>query len=224
MSPFEALYGRSCRTPLNWSESGERVYFGPDIVMGAEEKVKTIQERLRAAQSRQKQYADRGRQELRFKVGDHVYLKVTPFKGTQRFQEKGKLAPRYVGPFRILARRGAVAYQLELPQSLSTIHNVFHISQLRKCLRVPIEATNYEDIDIQSNLSYKEHPIRILDQAERKTRNKTTKFVKVQWSRHSEREATWEQEDRFRQSYPELFGIEYVHSQPSHSSCSISSY
>jgi len=112
-----------------------------------------------------------------------------------------------------LARRGAVAYQLELPQSLSTIHNVFHISQLRKCLRVPIEATNYEDINIQPNLSYKEHPIRILDQAERKTRNKTTKFVKVQWSRHSEREATWEQEDQFRQSYPELFEIEYVHSQ-----------
>ena len=224
MSPFEALYGRSCRTPLNWSESGERVYFGPDIVMEAEEKVKTIQERLQAAQSRQKRYADRGRWELYFKVGDYAYLKVTPFKGTQRFQEKGKLAPHYVGPFRILARRGAVAYQLELPQSLSTIHNIFHISQLRKCLRVPIEATNYEDIDIQPNLSYKEHPIQILDQAEHKTRNKTTKFVKVQWSRHSEREATWEQEDRFRQSYPELFGIEYVHSQPSHSSCSISSY
>ena len=128
MSPFEALYGRSCRTPLNWSESGERVYFGPDIVMEAEEKVKTIQERLRAAQSRQKQYADRGRWELYFKVSDYAYLKVTPFKGTQRFQEKGKLAPRYVGPFRILARCGAVAYQLELPQSLSTIHNVFHVS------------------------------------------------------------------------------------------------
>ena len=97
--------------------------------MEAKEKVKTIQERLRAAQSRQKQYVDRRRRELCFKVGDHVYLKVTPFKGTQRFQEKGKLAPRYVGPFRILARRGAVAYQLELPQSLSTIHDVFHVSQ-----------------------------------------------------------------------------------------------
>ena len=100
--------------------------------MEAEDKVNTIQERLRAAQSRQKQYADRGRRELRFKVGDHVYHKVTPFKGTQRFQEKSKLAPRYVGPFRILARRGVVAYQLELPQSLSTIHNVFHVYQLRK--------------------------------------------------------------------------------------------
>ena len=165
--------------------------------MEAEEKVKTIQERLRAAQSRQKHYADWRRRELCFKIGDHVYLKVTPFKGTQRFQEKGKLDPRCVGPFRILARRGAVAYQLELPQSLLTIHNVFHVSQLKKCLRVPMEATNYEDLDIQPNLSYKEHPIRILDRAEHKTRNKTTKFVKVQWSRHSKREATWEQEDQF---------------------------
>ena len=159
MPPFEALYGRSCRTPLNWSESGERVYFGPDIVMEAEEKVKTIQERLRAAQFRQKHYADRRKWMLEFQVGDHVYLKVTPFKGTQWFQEKGKLAPHYVGPFRILARRGAVAYQLELPQSLSTIHNVFHVSQLKKCLKVPIEATYFEDLDIQPNLSYKEHPI-----------------------------------------------------------------
>ena len=125
--------------------------------MEAEEKVKTIQEQLRAAQSRQNQYADRGRRELYFKVGDYAYLKVTPFRGTQRFQEKGKLAPRYVGLFRILTRQGAVAYQLELSQSLSTIHNVFHVSQLRKCLRVPIEATNYEDLDIQPNLSYKEH-------------------------------------------------------------------
>ena len=115
------------------------------------------------AQSRQKHYADRRRRELCFKVGDHVYLKVTPFKGTQRFQEKGKLAPRYVGPFWILAKRGAVAYRLELPQSLSTIHDVFRISQLKKCLRVPIEATNFEDLDIQPNLSHKEHPIRILD-------------------------------------------------------------
>ena len=123
-----------------------------------------------------------------------------------------------------MAKLGVVAYRLELPQSLSTIHDVFHVSQLRKCLRVPIEATNYEDLNIQPNLSYKEHPIRILDQAERKTRNKTTKFVKVQWSRHSEREATWEQEDQFQQSYPDLFENEYVHSQSSHLSYSISSF
>ena len=165
--------------------------------MEAEEKVRVIQERLRAAQSRQKHYADRQRWILEFQVGDHVYLKVTPFKGTQWFQEKGKLAPRYIGPFQILARRGAVAYQLELPSSLSSIHNVFHVSQLKKYLRVPMEATNYEDLDIQPNLSYQEHPIRILDRVERKIRNKVTNFVKVQWSRHSEREATWKKKINF---------------------------
>jgi hypothetical protein len=208
MSPFEALYGRSCRTPLNWSESGERRYFGPDIVIEAEEKVKMIQERLQTAQLRQKHYADRRRRQIEYKVGDHVYLKVSPFKGTKRFQEKGKLAPRYVGPFRIVARRGAVAYQLELPQSLSSLHDVFHVSQLKKCFKEtnPNDmAVNIDDINLQPNLSYKEYPIRILDRAERKTRNKVTKFVKVQWSRHSVREATWEQEDQLRKDYPNLF-------------------
>ncbi|WVZ64251.1 hypothetical protein U9M48_013803 [Paspalum notatum var. saurae] len=200
MSPFELLYGGNCRTPVNWSESGERSNFGPDLVLEAKEKVRLVQERLSAAQGRQKHYVDRRRRELSFDQGDHVYLKVTPFKGTKRFQEKGKLAPRFVGPFKILARVGGVAYRLDLPSSLSTIHPVFHVSQLRKCIRVPTEVTNLEEIDLQPNLSYQEHPIRILDQAECKTRNKTTKFVKVQWSQHSEREATWEQEDRIRQT------------------------
>ncbi|WVZ85071.1 hypothetical protein U9M48_032029 [Paspalum notatum var. saurae] len=144
----------------------------------AEESVRLVQERQHAAQGRQKHYADRRRRELSFDLGDFVSLKVTPFKGIKRFQEKGKLAPRFVGPFKILARVGAVAY--------------------RKCIRVPTKVTNLEEIDLQPNLAYQEHPIRILDQAERKTRNKTTKFVKVQWSQHSEWEATWEQEDHIR--------------------------
>src|SRR5207237_7260902 len=103
---------------------------------------------LRAAQSRQKSYTDRRRRELVFEVGDFVYLKVTPFKGTRRFQVKGKLAPRYVGPFRIVERCGSVAYQLELPPSMSSIHDVFHISQLKKCLRVPTEVTSVEELEL----------------------------------------------------------------------------
>jgi hypothetical protein len=99
MSPFEALYGRRCRTPINWSESGERPFFGPDLVKDAENQVKIIRENLRIAQSRQKTYADRRRREFHFKVGDHVYLKVSPFKGTRHFQVRGKLAPRFVGSF-----------------------------------------------------------------------------------------------------------------------------
>ena len=113
-----------------------------------------IRERLRAAQSRQKSYADRRRRELSFEVDDHVYLKVSPMKGIHRFQVKGKLAPRYIGPFRILAKLGSVAYQLEMPPSLADVHDVFHVSQLKKCLRIPTEATELEKLDLQPDLSY----------------------------------------------------------------------
>lgn len=144
MSPFEVLYGRRCRTPLNWSNSGERQLFGPDLINEAEEQVQLIRDRLRATQSRQKCYADRRQHELSFEVNDYVYLKVTPMKGVHRFHLKGKLAPCYIRPFRIPAKRGVVAYQLELPPSLSEVHIVFHVSQLKKCLRVPTEATELE--------------------------------------------------------------------------------
>ena len=110
MSPFKALYGRACWTPLNWSESGERPFYGPDLVVEAEEQVRLIRDSLKTAQSRQKSYGDHHRRELSFEVDDYVYLKVSPMKGTHRFQVKGKLAPRYIGPFRIIAKRGAVAY------------------------------------------------------------------------------------------------------------------
>nr|ABA96052.1 retrotransposon protein, putative, Ty3-gypsy subclass [Oryza sativa Japonica Group] len=129
MAPYEALYGRKCRTPLLWDQTGERQVFGTDILREAEEKVKIIQERLRVAQSRHKSYADNRRRDLSFEEGDHVYLRVTPLRGVHRFHNKGKLAPRFVGPYKIVSRRGDVAYQLELPQSLAGVHNVFHVSQ-----------------------------------------------------------------------------------------------
>jgi hypothetical protein len=173
-------------------------------VKDAEDQVKIIRENLRIAQSRQKIYADHRRRELFFKVGDHVYLKVSPFKGTRHLQVRGKLAPRYVGPFRITKRVGVVAYQLDLPQSLSAIHNVFHISQLKKCLCVPTDTANLETLDLQPGLTYEEHLKAILDHDERKVKRSMVKFVKVQWSNHSEDEATWEREDRLCQEYPDL--------------------
>jgi hypothetical protein len=115
MAPFEALYGRRCRTPLSWYETGECQIFGPDLVTEAEEKVKLIQANLKATQSRQKSYADQRRKPLQFQVGDFVYLRVSPTKGVQRFGIKGKLAPRYVGPFEILEVCGLVAYRIHLP-------------------------------------------------------------------------------------------------------------
>jgi hypothetical protein len=204
MSPFEALYGRRCRTPLNWSETGERQLFGPDLIKEAEEQVRVIRDRLRMAQSRQKSYSDPKHRDVTYEPGEKAYLRVTPFKGTHRFQVKGKLAPRYIGPYKILAKRGAVAYELELPSSLSTVHNVFHVSQLRKC-PAPTEEVRAEDLNLKEDLTYREHPVRILEEAERKTRRRTIKFLKVQWSNHTEKEATWEREDLLQAEYPSLF-------------------
>nr|CAD41297.2 OSJNBa0020J04.2 [Oryza sativa Japonica Group] len=178
MSPNEALFGRRCRTPLMWSETGERAVFGPDIINEAEEKVRLIRDRLKVAQSRQKSYADTRRRNLEFKEGDYVYLKVSPMRGTKRFRVKGKLAPRYVGPFQITARRGEVAYQLQLPENIADVHPVFHVSQLKKCLRVPEEQAPLEEIHISNDLTYPEHPIRILDEAEKRTRSKVWRMNK----------------------------------------------
>lgn len=173
MSPFEALYGRACRIPLNWSESGERPFYGPDLVVDTEEQVRLIRDRLRMTQSRQKCYADRRRRELSFEVDNHVYLKVTPMKGTHRFQVKGKLAPRYIRPFRILAKTRSYGVSTGVAYFSSAVHNTFHVSQLKKCLRIPTEATAYENIDLQPDLSYQEHPMGILGEMQRKTRNRT---------------------------------------------------
>jgi hypothetical protein len=128
MAPFEALYGRKCRNPLFWNQIGESQMFGPKILRDADEQVQTIRQNLKAAQSRQKSYADTRRRDLEFKIGDYVYLKVSPMRGVKSFSVKGKLSPRYVGPFKIMGRRGQVAYQLELPENLSGVHNVFHVS------------------------------------------------------------------------------------------------
>jgi hypothetical protein len=124
-----------------------------------------IRESLKVAQSRQKSYADK-RRDLSFKIGDFIYLKVSPMRGTHRFKVKEKLAPRYVGPFKIVDRKGEVAYQLELPPQLSDVHDVFHVSQLKKCLRVPEEQLPLEELDLGDDLSYIEKPVRILDMAE----------------------------------------------------------
>nr|CAE05045.2 OSJNBa0049H08.6 [Oryza sativa Japonica Group] len=189
---------------LCWNEVGEALVFGPDILKSAEEQVKLIRERLKTAQNRQKNYADNRRRDLEFEKGDHVYLRVSPLRGMRRFGMSGKLAPRYIGPYLITARRGEVAYQLELPEGLADVHNVFHVSQLKKCLRVPEEQVLLGNIELEKNLTYKERPIKVLEEAERQTRRKTTKFYKVQWSNHSEDEATWEREDLLRAEFPEL--------------------
>ena len=138
---------------------------------------------------------------MTFNFSDHVYLRVSPTKGVQRFGIKGKLAPRCVGPYEIIEECGPVAYRLRLPSRLAAIHNVFHISQLRKCIRVSTEIIDQQELLVEPDLSYTEYPLRILDQKKRGTRRKVVKMYKIQWSHHTEEEATWETEDYLSRHY-----------------------
>jgi hypothetical protein len=140
-----------------------------------------------------------------FEVGEFVYLKVSPMRGMKRFKAKGKLSPRYIGPFKILERKGEVAYQLDLLDRLSDDHDVFHVSQLKKCLRVPEEQLPMEELNVNEDLTYSEYPVRILETSRRITRSKVINMCKVLWSHHSEDEATWEREDELRTEFPQLF-------------------
>jgi hypothetical protein len=173
--------------------------------MEAEDKVRLIQNNLKTAQSQQKSYADIRRRPLQFQVGDFVYLRVSPTRSVQRFGVKGKLASRYIGPFEILEDCGPVAYRLQLPPQLAAIHNIFHVSQLKKCVKIPIEIIESQAIEIEPDLTYIKHPIRILDIKERSTRRKTIKMYKIQWDHHTEEEATRETESYLQHNFPDFF-------------------
>jgi hypothetical protein len=204
MAPFDVLYGHRCRTPLNWIQLGEKVIFGLGLVEEAEATVHHIQDNLKAAKARQETYANKRCRPLEFEVGDHVYLRVSSMKGVKRFGVEGKLAPRYIRPFPILEKCGSVAYKLGLPPSLAKVHNIFHVSQLKKCLKAPVDIMLPEVTPLEADLSYLEHPIKVLDQKDRVTRRKTIKFFKIQWNNHSEEEATWESENFLRSHHPDF--------------------
>ena len=200
--------------PIVMEWCGRKKFFGPELIKEAEEKVKLVKDKLNIAQFRQKSYADPKRREVTYEVGDRAYLRVSPLRGVKRFGVKGKLAPRYVGPFKILCRKGEVDYEIELPESLSAVHNVFHVSQLKKC-HPEMEETSLKDtipleeVQLESDLTYEEKPIKIIETAERVTQTKTIKFCKVQWNHHSEEEATWEREDDLRKYHPHLFSSQF---------------
>jgi hypothetical protein len=202
MAPFEALYGRRCHTPLNWIEQGEKAFFGPDLLEEAEAIVCCIQGNLKVAKSSGEAYANKSYWPLEFKVGDHVYLRVSPMKGVKRFGVKGKIVPRYIGPFPILKKCGTMAYKLDLPQSLATVHNIFHVSQLKKWLKAPMDVLLTEVTPLKADLSYPEKSIKVLDQKDRIMRCQMIKFFKIQWSNHSKEEATWDSEDFLRSRHP----------------------
>jgi hypothetical protein len=187
--PFETSYGRKCRTLLNWIEPGEKAIFSPDIVDDAEPMIHRIQDNLKAGKSRQERYANKWRQPLQFEVGDHVYLKISPMKGVKRFGVKGKSSPRYIRQFSILEKCGTVTYKLELSPSLAGVHNIFHVSQLKKCLKAHAYIVLPEVAPLESDLAYLKHLIKILDQKSHVTRRKTITFYKIQWSNYMVEEA-----------------------------------
>ena len=155
---------------MHWDEVGERQLLGPEAVRQAQEAVTLIRQRMLAAQSRQKSYADTKRRDVEFQVGDQVFLKISPMKGVKRFGKKGKLSPRFIGPFEILDKVGAVAYRLALPPALADSHNVFHISMLRRYVSDPSHVLKYDTIALQKDLSYEERPVSILDRGMKELR------------------------------------------------------
>ena len=205
MAPYEALYGKQCRTPLCWDEVGERKLTAPELVQITTDKIKIIRERLQTAQSRQKSYADNRRKDLEFQVGDWVFLKLSPWKGIIRFGKRGKLSPRFIGPYLITERIGAVAYRLDLPSELYRVHDVFHVSMLLKYVADPSHILEMQPVTLREDLVYEEEPVQILDRKEQVLRNKIIPIVKVLWRNHNVEEATWESENQMREQYPHLF-------------------
>ncbi|CAL0324551.1 unnamed protein product [Lupinus luteus] len=205
MAPYEALYGRKCRTPLCWFETGENLILGPDVVQQTTEKIRMIRENMKTAQSRQKSYYDKRRNPLSFEEGDHVFMRVVPTTGIGRLLKARKLTPKFIGPYQILRKVGPVAYQIALPPLLSNLHNVFHVSQLRKYISDPSHIIEPDSIQLKDNLTFETLPIRIGDRSVKILRGKEIALVKVIWSQSNGEDATWEVEDAMKESYPHLF-------------------
>ena len=205
MAPYEALYRSPCRSPICWTEVGKSSITGPNLIRDTSEKVSLIRQRLLMAQSRQKSYADVRRRPLEFEVGDHVFLKVMPKRGVVRFSKQGKLSLRFVGPFEILERVGIVAYRLALPPSMSGVHKVFHVSMLRRYTPDPAHVVDLGEIEVDTDGTFEEGPVCIMDSQDQVLRRKTVRLVRVLWQHRRVEESTWEREDMMRDAYPFLF-------------------
>ncbi|GJW22689.1 putative reverse transcriptase domain-containing protein [Tanacetum coccineum] len=204
-APFEALYGRKCRSPVCWAEVGDAQLTGPELIHETTKKIMQIKQRIQAARDRQKSYADVRRKPLEFQVGDRVMLKVSPWKGVIRFGKRGKLNPRYIGPFKVLAKVGPVAYRLELPHQLSRVHSTFHVSNLKKCLSDEPLAIPLDELHIDDKLHFVEEPVEIMDREVKQLKQSRIPIIKVRWNSRRGPEFTWEREDQFQQKYPHLF-------------------
>ncbi|GJW74433.1 putative reverse transcriptase domain-containing protein [Tanacetum coccineum] len=204
-APFEALYGRKCRSPVCWTEVGEAQILGPELIQETTEKIIQIKQRMQAARDRQKSYADLKRKPMEFQVGDKVMLKVSPWKGVVRFGKRGKLNPRYVGPFKVIERVGEVAYKLELLEKLSRVHNTFHVSNLKKCHADEPLAVSLDGLHLDDKLHFVEEPLEIVGREVKRLKRSRIPLVKVRWNSKRGPEFTWEREDQFKKKYPHLF-------------------
>ena len=164
MTPYEALYGRKCGTPMFWIELSEKKVIGPDLIQEIKEKVKMIRERLKVAANRQNSYANLKRKEIQYEIDEKMFLKVSLWKKVMRFGRKGKLNPRFIGPYEVIEKVGPVAYRLALPLELEKIYNVFHISILRRYRSDPSHTVSSEIIKLCPDLTYEEEPVEILAQ------------------------------------------------------------
>ncbi|GJR83420.1 putative reverse transcriptase domain-containing protein [Tanacetum coccineum] len=186
-APFEALYGRKCRSPVCWAEVGDVQLTGPEIIHETTEKIVQIRQRLQAARDRQRSYANIRRKPLEFQVGDRVMLKVSPRKGV------------------ILERIGPVAYKLELPEELSNVHSTFHISNLKKCLSNESLVIPMKELQLDNKLNFVEEPVEIMDREVKQLKQSRIPIIKVRWNSKRGPKFTWECEDQIRAKYPHLF-------------------
>ncbi|GJZ35685.1 putative reverse transcriptase domain-containing protein [Tanacetum coccineum] len=204
-TPFEALYGQKCHSPVCWAEVGQVQLTGPELVQETIKKIIQIKQRMQVARDRQKSYADLKRKLMEFQVGDKVMLKVSPWKVVVRFSKQGKLNPKYVGPFKVLERVGDVAYKLELPEELSRVHNTFHVSNLKKCYADEPLVVLLDGLYFDDKLHFVKEPIEIMDREVKRLKRSRIPIIKVRWNSRRGPEFTWECEDQFRKKYPHLF-------------------
>ena len=205
MAAYEALYGRKCRMSLCWTELSEKKVIGPDLIQEIEEKVKMIRERLKVATDRHKSYADMKRKDIRYEIGEKVFLKVLPWKKVMRFGKNGKLSHMFIRPYEVIKKVGPVAYRLALPPNLENIHNVFHVSMLQRYRSDSSHVVSSETIELTPDLTYEEEPVEILAWEVKEPWNTKILLVKVLWRNHKTEEAIWESEETMRQQYPQLF-------------------
>nr|GEZ80961.1 putative reverse transcriptase domain-containing protein [Tanacetum cinerariifolium] len=205
VASFKDLYGQKCQSPICWAKVGDAQLTGPKIIHETTKKIIQMKKRIHAAQDRQKSYVDKRRKPLEFEVEDKVMLKVLPWKGVIRFSKRGKLNPRYIGPFKILAKVGTLAYRLGLLEKLSRVHSTFHVSNLKKCfvdepLTIPLD-----EIQIDDKLNFIKEPVKFMDCEVKRLKQSHIPIMKVHWNSRRGPEFTWEHEDKMKKKYPHLF-------------------